>query len=49
MVPRHFDYFEPKELWLAFNLNDILFNPYESIGQEATQGSHTTQTTPTHR
>jgi len=28
MVRRHAGYFRPRELWLAFNLNDILFNPY---------------------
>jgi lysophospholipase L1-like esterase len=33
MVQRHFSYFDPKELWLAFNLNDILFNPYEPTAQ----------------
>ena len=25
MVRRHLGYFKPKDLWLAFNLNDILF------------------------
>ncbi len=33
MVRRHLGYFQPRELWLAFNLNDILFPPYK-LGEE---------------
>ena len=41
MVRRHFSYFDPEELWLAFNLNDILFNPYEPMAQQTGEGNRT--------
>lgn len=33
-VRHHIGYFRPQELWLAFNLNDILFQPYEVPGSD---------------
>ncbi len=33
MVRHHIGYFEPRELWLAFNLNDVLFNPHDPLRQ----------------
>lgn len=43
-VRHHIGYFQPKELWLAFNLNDILFQPYELWRKE---GEVPLKTTPT--
>ncbi len=41
MVRHHIGYFEPRELWLAFNLNDILFYPHGPLlprGEEGKPG-----------
>ena len=32
MVRHHVGYFQPPQLWLAFNLNDVLFDSYRTVG-----------------
>jgi lysophospholipase L1-like esterase len=39
MVRHHLGYFEPQELWLAFNLNDVLYPPYRVGGLPGTAGA----------
>ncbi len=38
MVRHHIGYFKPRELWLAFNLNDILFYPRGPLGPRGEEG-----------
>lgn len=38
MIRHHIGYFEPRELWLAFNLNDILFYPRSPLGSRGEEG-----------
>lgn len=43
MVRHHIGYFEPRELWLAFNLNDVLYEPYRLLDQARRKARATPQ------